>query len=65
MFFKSDLPKGTMIPYCGATMLQTVDEKDLNSPKELESTFFQSWDKICVLGHQPVVTKGEKVGSQI
>ena len=44
-------------------MLQYCDEKDSNSPKELQADFYQSWDKICLLGHQPVVSTSKRVSS--
>lgn len=63
MVLESDLPKGTIIPYCGALMVQAVDGNDLTSPKELVADYHECWNRICLLGHQPIVTKGPSVSA--
>jgi len=51
----ADLPKGTCLPYLGVLRLQEVQTEDSNTPLRLEPGLEMSWNRIVVLGHQPVV----------
>jgi hypothetical protein len=52
----TDLKQGTQIPYWGVLKVQQVASQDSIDPLKLPKHLKSSWDRVIVLGHQPIVS---------
>jgi hypothetical protein len=59
-FLLQDLPKGTLIPYFGVLQLQDVASEDSVDPLQLPEQLSNLWDRVVVLGNQPIVREEGK-----
>lgn len=57
----ADLSKNTIIPYFGILHLQEVAANDSVDPIRLIDSLQQSWDRVVMLGNQPIVPEDGKV----
>ena len=59
-YLLEDLSEGTVIPYFGVLYLQDVASEDSVDPLQLPEQLCNIWDRVVVLGNQPIVAEEGK-----